>query len=395
MGFLPYETPYDWSRLQPLRHTAQQALGGMIDLSIGSPVDPVPDSVRQAMIEHLDAPNAHGYPQTTGTAQLREAIMQWFARYRRTDLQAIDADIVPTVGSKEAVALMASLLGLGPDDVVVQPKVSYPTYAIGTQLAGAQILAVDDVTDTTVWEHNPHVKAVWVNAPNNPTGSVPSVQALHQVVEAARRIGAVVLSDECYALLYWKHDAVQSNTTATEVMLQEQDTIPSAPCMLEPAISGGSARNILVFYSLSKQSNIAGYRTALIAGDAALVRPMTATRRQIGQIIPGPVQAAMVAGLDDSKAIATQVERYRNRFNRLIPALREFGYDAHMPDGALYVWTAAQHGDCWQDMQELAKLGLIVSPGEFYGDSGYLRWSVTVTDDAIDQAVQRLHAASK
>lgn len=379
MGFLPYETPYDWSRLRELRQTAAHADGGMVDLSIGSPVDPVPPSVREAMIAHLDAPNAHGYPQTTGTPQLREAIVQWFAQYRRTDLQAIGADVVPTVGSKEAVALMASLLGLGQGDIVVQPKVAYPTYAIGTQLAGASILELDDVTDTESWEYNPHVKAVWVNAPNNPTGNVPSVAALKRVVDAARRIGAVVLSDECYALLYWKQES-------------EPTALVTAPCMLEPAVSGGKADNILVLYSLSKQSNMAGYRTALIAGDASLVQPMIATRRQIGQIIPGPVQAAMAAGLADSEAIATQVERYRKRFEQLIPALRDYGYDAHMPDGALYVWTPAITGDCWHDMQQLAQLGIIVSPGEFYGDSRYLRWSVTISDAAIAQTVQRLRS---
>lgn len=402
MGFLPYKTPYDWSRLQPLRQIAQASTSGQIDVSIGSPVDPVPASVREAMVSALDAPNAHGYPATTGTPELREAITAWFARYRRTDLAAIGADYVPTVGSKEAVALMASLLGLGKADVVVQLRVSYPTYAIGSQLAGAQVLCVDDVTDTSSWEHVPGVKAVWVNAPNNPTGHVPRVEDLRRVVEAARRIGAVVLSDECYALLYWKHteetqyaESYTSTRPAVHSDSAQSQQLPTAPCMLEPAISGGDASNILVLYSLSKQSNMAGYRTALIAGDAKLVGPMTATRRQIGQIIPGPVQAAMAAGLRDNRAIEEQVQRYRSRFERLVPALRDYGYNAHIPDGALYVWTPTIHGDCWDDMRILAQYGIIVSPGEFYGEPHALRWSVTVSDDDINLVIRQLRRATQ
>ena len=127
----------------------------MIDLSVGSPVDPVPDSVRKALAISSNDPNAYGYPVTAGTADLRDAIHEWFAAARNVDLRAIGADVVPTVGSKEGVALMASLLHFGEGDVVVQPKVSYPTYEIGTQLAGAQTLKVDDVADADSWKDVP------------------------------------------------------------------------------------------------------------------------------------------------------------------------------------------------------------------------------------------------
>ena len=205
--------------------------------------------------------------------------------------------------------------------MVVQPRVSYPTYEIGTQLAGATVLKVDDVSDVESWRSVPNVKAVWVNSPCNPTGETLSREWLYEIVAAARQIGAVVLSDECYAMLDWRTG---------------QGGV--APCALDPQVCEGSADGVLVLYSLSKQSNMAGYRTAFIAGDYALVARMTAYRKQIGQIIPGPVQAAMAEGLRDGDAVREQKARYERRLSALVGALRAYGYDAAMPQGALYVW---------------------------------------------------------
>ncbi|MBT1173923.1 succinyldiaminopimelate transaminase [Bifidobacterium sp. LC6] len=401
MGFHAYSSPYDWSRIAGYKATAKAVPGGMIDLSVGSPVDPVPASVQQALIASADASNAHGYPVTAGTADLKAAINDWFRTMRGVDLKAINAAAVPTVGSKEAVALMASLLHLGPGDVVVQPRVSYPTYEIGTQLAGATVLKVDDVTDVDSWVNVPNVKAIWVNSPCNPTGEVIGADWLADIVAAARRIGAVVLSDECYALMDWR--AVRSKVSGSGLSEEPENNEPAAadrsfalsatPCALSPQVCEGSADGILVLYSLSKQSNMAGYRTALIAGDYRLVREMSEYRKQIGEIIPGPVQAAMAAGLRDTAAVHQQWTRYRNRLAALVEALQSYGYDSvRMPAGALYVWAKAKSGDCWTDMTELAAIGIIPSPGEFYGAPQYLRFSATATDQAIQEACARLRA---
>lgn len=382
MGFHEFSSPYDWSRIAAYKRTAKAAFGGMIDLSVGSPVDPVPDSVRKALAVAANDPNAYGYPATAGTADLRAAIAEWFSATRNVDLQAIHADVVPTVGSKEGVALMASLLHFGEDDVVVQPKVSYPTYEIGTQLAGAQVLKVDDVADVASWRNVPGVKAVWVNSPCNPTGEVYSAERMAGIVAAAREIGAVVLSDECYALMQWR-----GAVNGTE---GEADSLASTPCALCDDVCLGSAEGVLVLYSLSKQSNMAGYRTALIAGDRSLIGPMAAYRKQIGQIIPGPVQAAMAAGLRDFDAVKTQHSRYQERLGMLVSALRAYGYCTDMPQGALYVWVKAKSGDCWEDLRQLAEIGIVASPGEFYGAPEYLRFSATASDAAIASAAERL-----
>lgn len=382
MGFHEFSSPYDWSRIAAYKRTAKAAFGGMIDLSVGSPVDPVPDSVRKTLAVAANDPNAYGYPATAGTADLRAAIAEWFSAARNVDLQAIHADVVPTVGSKEGVALMASLLHFGEDDVVVQPKVSYPTYEIGTQLAGAQVLKVDDVADVASWRNVPGVKAVWVNSPCNPTGEVYSAERMAGIVAAAREIGAVVLSDECYALMQWRG--------AVNGAEGEADSLASTPCALCDDVCLGSAEGVLVLYSLSKQSNMAGYRTALIAGDRSLIGPMAAYRKQIGQIIPGPVQAAMAAGLRDFDAVKTQHSRYQERLGMLVSALRAYGYCTDMPQGALYVWVKAKSGDCWEDLRQLAEIGIVASPGEFYGAPEYLRFSATASDAAIASAAERL-----
>lgn len=376
MGFHSFESPYDWSRIDPYRRRAEQCPGGLVDLSVGSPVDPVPRSVREALAAAADDGQARGYPKTAGDGPLRQAVADWFRRCRGVDLDALGADLVPTVGSKEAVALMASLLHLGPGDRVVQPRVSYPTYAIGTQLAGAQMTTVDDPADTDSWVDLPGVRAIWINSPGNPSGRVIDRAGLAKIVRAARSIGATVLSDECYALLDWSGSAQAS------------------PCILESQVCGGDASGILCLYSMSKQSNMAGYRAALVAGDAPLVKAMTAYRKQAGLIVPGPVQRAMRAALEDGEAVTAQRDVYARRLHALTEALGAYGYDAVMPQGGLYIWAQARSGDCWADMAELSRLGILASPGEFYGDGRYLRFSSTITDEQLDLALGRLRSAA-
>lgn len=392
MGFAAFDNTYDWSKLAAYRRTAMHTPTGQIDLSVGSPVDPVPQSVQRALAAAANERNAFGYPKTIGTDDLRGAIAHWLRVCRGVDMDAIGAGVVPTVGSKEAVALMASLLGLGPADVIVQPKVSYPTYEIGTQIAGAAVHKVADIADTASWRDIPGVKAIWINSPSNPTGAVLSAGQLAGIVATAREIGAVVLSDECYAMMDWR--TATTHEDSNEAQAANSFSLSSTPCVLSPAVCDGSAKNILMLYSLSKQSNMAGYRTAFIAGDAAIIARMSSYRKQLGLIIPGPVQAAMAAGLRDVESVHRQWERYRYRLESLVSALHDYGYDAHMPQGGLYVWVKALSGDCWQDMAALADLGIVPSPGEFYGAPDALRFSSTADDETIELACAALrHAA--
>ncbi|MET4224496.1 succinyldiaminopimelate transaminase [Oerskovia enterophila] len=367
---------YPWDSLTPFAERARQHPRGIVDLSIGTPVDPTPAVVRDALAA---AGDAHGYPTTHGTPVLREAVVDWF--WRRRGVPGLDPDaVLPTVGSKELVGLLPSLLRLGPGDVVVHPATAYPTYDVGARLAGATPLATDRVED---WAGRADVRLVWVNSPGNPTGEVLGVEQLARVVAAAREIGAVVVSDECYAELAWEEPFATSGV----------------PSILDPRVSGGSNEGLLAAYSLSKQSNLAGYRAAFVAGDPAVVADLLTTRKHLGMIVPAPVQAAMVAALTDDAHVAAQREVYRRRRDVLLPALGHAGLQVDGSQAGLYLWsrpageTAEEH-DCWETVGTLADLGILVGPGAFYGPTaaGHVRVALTASDERVHEAAARLTA---
>ncbi len=369
MGFAALGEDYPWDSMVPFRARASEHPDGLIDLSIGTPVDPTPAVVQQALQQ---ASNAPGYPLTAGSPALRDAIAAWFDR-RRGVPHLTDENVLPTIGSKEAVGLMPSLLGLGTEDVVVHPAVAYPTYRVGALLSGATALATDDVAQ---WAGDPNVKVVWINSPSNPTGAVLDVPQLRMIVAAAREIGAVVISDECYAELDWR---------------AENSTVPS---VLDPAVTEGDLSNLLVAYSLSKQSSVAGYRAAFIAGDADLISRLTALRKHLGMIVPAPVQAAMTAALDDDEHVAVQRAIYQDRRTVLLDAIMAAGMKVDHSQAGLYLW--ARHPEhragCWETITWLADRGIVAGPGEFYGPQGaaHVRLALTAADTDIAAAARRL-----
>ena len=255
---------------------------------MGTPVDPVPGLIRDALAAASDAP---GYPATWGTPRLRSAAAGWLARAHGVSVSP--DDVLPVVGTKEFIAWLPVMLGLGPGDVVLQPELAYPTYDIGARLAGASVLA----SDSLLGAGPARVRLVWVNSPSNPTGRVLPAEHLRKVVAWARERGAVVASDECYISLGW-------------------DAAPVS--VLHPSVCGGSHDGVLAVHSLSKRSNLAGYRAGFVTGDPALVADLLAIRKQAGMIMPGPVQAAMAAALDDDAHAAEQAGRYAAR--RVCPA---------------------------------------------------------------------------
>jgi succinyldiaminopimelate transaminase len=339
---------------------------GLIDLSIGSPVDPTPDVVRNALNA---APDAHAYPLTTGTPDLSSAIADWFARRRGvTGLSA--TNVLPTIGSKEFVAWLPFMLGLGAGDAVVHPRAAYPTYEIGATIAGAAAIAEDD---PAAWPTN--TKLVWINSPGNPDGSVRSSEYLRECVRRARALGAILVSDECYAELGW--DAPWDTTRI--------------PSLLADDVRQGSFDSLLCAYSLSKQSNMAGYRASFVAGCAELIAPLTNIRRQAGMMVPQPVQHAMAVALGDEAHVSVQKEIYRARRNTLKPALESAGFRIDHSEAGLYLW-ATEGKDAWESLDRLASLGILGGPGHFYGTHfpQHIRLSLTATDERINTASHRL-----
>ena len=354
---------FPWDLLESAKAVASTHPDGIIDLSIGTPVDPVPDLIRAALTSTSDTP---GYPLTAGTPELRAAITGWIAA-------ACSASgtfgVLPTIGSKELVAWLPTLLGIGPGDVVVIPSVCYPTYEVGVQLAGATVVRSDSLT---ALGPDLRVRLVWINSPSNPTGQVLPVEHLRKVVAWARERNAIVVSDECYLALGWE-------TTPVSVLSDE--------------VCGGDYTSVLAVHSLSKRSNLAGYRAGFIGGDPSLVAELLAVRKHAGMIVPAPVQAAMVAALGDESHVAAQRARYAARRAALRSALIRAGFEITHSAAGLYLWSSRGE-DCWKTVDWLAERGILAAPGAFYGPAGsqQVRIALTATDERVAAAVNRLAA---
>lgn len=355
---------FPWDTLAAAKATAQSHPDGLVDLSVGTPVDPTPAVGVEALTAAADSP---GYPQTAGTPALQQAIADYLRR--RWGAEMSPSATLPVIGTKELVAWLPTLLGLGAGDTVVVPTMAYPTYRVGALLAGCAVREADELD--TVGDDS--VRLVWLNSPSNPTGETLSPAELRRRLSWARARGVVVASDECYGEFGWEAEPTS---------------------MLNAEVSGGDHRGLLALHSLSKRSNLAGYRAGFVAGDPSLIRDLLAVRKHLGMIVPGPVQAAMTALLADDDHVAVQRQRYAARRSVLRPALESAGFRVEHSEGGLYLWaTRGEEGRA--SVNFLAGLGVLVAPGEFYGSAAgaFVRIALTATDERIHAAASRLTAA--
>jgi succinyldiaminopimelate transaminase len=345
------------------RELADSHPDGIVDLSVGTPVDPTPQLVRDALGAHADAP---GYPTTIGLPALREAAVGWLRR--RFGVEGLGIEhVLPVIGTKELIAGLCVQLGIGPGRSVVIPELAYPTYEVAARLAGADVL-VSDSTSTL----GPLAPALmWVNSPSNPTGRVLPARHLAKVVSWGRERGTLIASDECYLECGWEREAPTS--------------------VLHPSVTGGSFDGVLSVHSLSKRSNLAGYRCGLVVGDPDLVAELVAVRKNLGLQVPAPQQRAMIAALDDDEHVDAQRERYARRRSVLIAAVRRAGLRIEHSQGALYLW-ATRDEPCRDTVGWFAERGILVAPGDFYGRAGvrHVRIALTATDERVAAAVSRL-----
>ncbi|MGB3444201.1 MAG: succinyldiaminopimelate transaminase [Actinophytocola sp.] len=354
---------FPWDTLADVAAKARAHPDGLVDLSVGTPIDPVPTVIQEALTGAAWIP---GYPTTHGTPELREAAAG--ALERRHGVHVDPVDVLPTIGSKELVAWLPTMLGAGAGDLVVIPSLSYPTYEAGARLAGAEVLRAD----STVAVGPAKPKLVWLNSPSNPTGQVLPPEHLRKVVDWARERGVVVVSDECYLTLGW-------------------ETAPVS--VLHDSVSGGSHEGLLAVHSLSKSSCLAGYRAGYVTGDPALVARLLAVRKHAGMIVPHPVQAAITAALDDDEHVAVQKTRYAARRAVLRPALAAAGFTIDHSEAGLYLWSTRGE-DAWATADWLADRGILTAPGTFYGPTGdrHVRVALTATDERVAAAAERLLA---
>lgn len=353
---------FPWDTIAEAKATAASHPDGIVDLSIGTPVDPTPEFVQQAL---ADASDAHGYPTVAGPDALRQAAVDWL--HRRFGIGGLDASqVLMTIGSKELIANLPVQLGLGPDDLVVVPELAYPTYEVGARFAGCRVVA----SDSTVALGPERPALVYVNSPANPHGKVLGADHLRQVVDWARRRGALLVSDECYLELAWEGEAAS---------------------VLHPDVNGGSLEGVLAVHSLSKRSNLAGYRGSFVAGDAAVVAELLAVRKHLGFMVPTPVQAAVVAAYADDEHVERQRELYSARRGELRTAVEAAGLAVEHSEGGLYLWVTRDE-PCRDTIEWLAGLGILAAPGDFYGPRGarHVRMAFTATDERITAAAARL-----
>lgn len=352
---------FPWDTIAAYREIAAAHPGGLIDLSIGSPVDRVPVAVRTALADGSDSP---GYPQVVGTRELRGAYASWLARAHGVSVDP--AHVLPTIGSKELVASLPGQLGLGPGDTVVIPELAYPTYEVGVRMAGATLVRGDAASLVA----GAPVSMIWLNSPSNPTGAVLSSADMARIVTWARERGVIVASDECYIDLGW-------------------DVTPQS--ILDDEVSGGDHTGLLAVHSLSKRSNLAGYRLGFVSGDPALVDRLTALRRHVGLIVPGPIQAAGIAALTDDAPVMAQRSRYAARRDVLTAAMARAGFAVQDSAAGLYLWCTRGE-PALDSVAFLADRGILVAPGTFYGPSGaqHIRLAFTATDERIAAVASRL-----
>ncbi len=364
-GFVPPPYPYD--RLDGLRALAGQRFGGVVDCSIGTPTDPPP----QMVVEALASSNAErGYPASVGTPAYRNAAAGWLRRELGAAVDP-DSETAACVGTKEFVVSTPHYLRLRDPsrDTVLYPAVSYPSYAMGAVLAGCRAVPVpvDDQWRIDLSRVDPgdaeRALCLWVNTPGNPAGGLDDLIA---AARWGRANGVLVISDECYVEFTWEGPP---------------------RTILSSGVDG-----VLSVHSLSKRSNLAGLRAGFYAGDPVLVHYLSEVRKHAGCMVPGPVQSAAVAAWNDQAHVVGQRGVYRRRLELAQQILGALGVSADLPGGGFYLWARAPDADAWGLAHTLAqRCGVIVSPGEFYGpdSTGFVRMAVVQSTAALELALGR------
>jgi succinyldiaminopimelate transaminase len=352
---------FPWDSLAEATKLARSHPDGIVDLSVGTPVDPTPDVAQQALAAASDA---HGYPTVWGTPALRAAIIAYLNR-RWAAAPLADENVLPVIGTKEIVGWLPTLLGLGPCDTVIIPRLAYPTYEVGARVVGADVVCADSPAEVAGAP-----KLIWINYPANPHGAIASPALLREWIEYARAAGAVLASDECYGEFGW---TAQPRS------------------VLDASLNGGDVAGVLAVHSVSKHSNMAGYRAGFVAGDQDVVMELVGLRKHLGMMVPAPVQAALTAVLSGDEHVAVQRQRYLARRNVLRPALESAGFTIEHSDGGLYLW-ATRNESGRDSVAWLAARGILVAPGDFYGAQGadFVRVALTATDERIAAAASRL-----
>lgn len=374
-GFVPPAYPYD--RLDEARRVAASHDGGLVDLSVGTPGDPPPQAVLDALAgDGADEDRAaRGYPTSVGSLLLREAIQQWTKT--RFGVGISLEELAVCVGTKEFVATTPQWMKLRTPgrDTVLYPAVAYPTYEMGATLAGLRAVPVplDEQWRLDLSAIDPadarRALMLWVNTPGNPAGGLDDLGA---VAAWGLRHGVPVFSDECYSEFTW-------------------DGPPRT--ILGYGVGPDGLQGVVAVHSLSKRSNMAGMRVGWYAGDPEIVDYLREVRKHAGLMVPGPIQRAAAVALGDQDHVDAQRTRYRLRLRRFANVLQAVGAEVQMPAGGFYLWVRSPSGDGWEWTSWLAEQGgVLVSPGSFYGEDGasHVRVAMVAPMERLNVVASRL-----
>jgi succinyldiaminopimelate transaminase len=323
----------------------------VIDFGVGEPREETPAFIRRALARALDAEPVSSYPLAEGLPELREAVAAWVGRRFGATIDP-DSEVVPTMGSKEAIFHLAQIVA-GRGDRVAIPAPAYPVYARGALFAGVEVVDVPlDRTrgwlpdlDAFDWDG---VALLWLNYPNNPTAATATLELYEQAAALARAHGFVVASDEAYSELWFSGDPPVS------------------------ALQLGDLTNLAVFNTLSKRSSMPGYRCGFVAGDPELVAAMKRYRPNVGVAPQTFVQRAGAAAWADEEHVVETRERYRAKRDALLPALLAAGLRPSGGDASFFLWLRVPDGEDAEAfaMRLLNERGIAVAPGPFFGPGG-------------------------
>ena len=355
----------------------------VITLAVGDPDIPTPRHVIERLCQAAQDPQNHRYPESEGLPQFRNAIAQWYEKRFGVTLEP-DREILPLIGAKEGIGHIALCL-IDPGDIALVPDPAYPVYSIGTMFAGGSSYYMPLTEDNEFLpdldripaEIARRAKILWINYPNNPTAAVADHEFFERVVAFARKYDIAVCHDAPY----------------TEVAFDGYRPVS----FLE---AHGAIETGVEFHSLSKSYNMTGWRVGMMVGNAGIIDALRRVKSNLDSGIPQAIQQAAIEALTGPQDCVTEHNTiYKRRRDRLLQTLNQIGLEARPPSASLYIWARVPVGYTSLEFATslLEDAGVVVTPGISYGKygEGYIRLSLTVPDQRLEEALARLRAWHK
>jgi len=355
----------------------------VITLAVGDPDIPTPRHVIERLCQAAQDPQNHRYPESEGLPQFRNAIAQWYKKRFGVALEP-DREILPLIGAKEGIGHIA-LCFIDPGDIALVPDPAYPVYSIGTMFAGGSSYYMPLTEgneflpdlDRIPAEIARKAKILWINYPNNPTAAVADREFFERVVAFARKYDIAVCHDAPY----------------TEVAFDGYRPVS----FLE---ASGAIETGVEFHSLSKSYNMTGWRVGMMVGNAGIIDALRRVKSNLDSGIPQAIQQAAIEALTGPQDCVTEHNTiYKRRRDRVLQTLNQIGLKARPPSASLYIWARVPAGYTSLEFATslLEDAGVVVTPGISYGKygEGYIRLSLTVPDQRLEEALARLRAWHK